>query len=120
MNRNRLDRAWPPLLPQDDSFGAPVLLSSGTDEHVCSHVWVSPTSLSVCRKSSLILGYAPQETLHDVILAFSRDPWVLRHSEVDLHDLVPIGDEAREDEGGLWSGGQGGCCPPCGVQVRFA
>lgn len=57
-----------------------------------------------------------EETLHDVILAFSRDPWVLRHSEVDLHDLVPIGDEAREDEGGLWSGGQGGCCPPCGVQ----
>lgn len=69
---------------------------------------------------SFVLGYASQETLHDVILAFSRDPWVLRHCEVDLHDLVPTGDEAREDEGALWNGRQGSCCPPCGVQVRLA
>ncbi|CAM9296629.1 unnamed protein product, partial [Hapterophycus canaliculatus] len=62
-----------------------------------------------------------EDTLHDVILAFSRDPWILRHSEVTLHDFVPIaegiagaGDPASGSQGGGRAGG--GCCPPCGVQ----
>ncbi|CAM9396371.1 unnamed protein product [Ectocarpus fasciculatus] len=59
-----------------------------------------------------------EETLHDVILAFSRDPWVLRHSEATLHDLVPIGEGAvgADDWAFLSGAGAGGCCPPCGVQ----
>lgn len=62
-----------------------------------------------------------QETLHDVILAFSRDPWVLRHSEATLHDLVPIGEGAvgADDWTFLSGAGAGGYCPPCGVQVGF-
>lgn len=62
-----------------------------------------------------------QETLHDVILAFSRDPWVLRHSEATLHDLVPIGEGAvGADDWAFLSGAvAGGYCPPCGVQVGF-
>ncbi|CAM9775895.1 unnamed protein product [Ectocarpus sp. 12 AP-2014] len=59
-----------------------------------------------------------EETLHDVILAFSRDPWVLRHSETTLHDLVPIGEGAvGADDWAFLSGAEaGGFCPPCGVQ----
>ncbi|CAB1102548.1 unnamed protein product [Ectocarpus sp. CCAP 1310/34] len=59
-----------------------------------------------------------EETLHDVILAFSRDPWVLRHSEATLHDLVPIGEGAvgADDWAFLSGAGAGGYCPPCGVQ----
>ncbi|CAN0300407.1 unnamed protein product [Pylaiella littoralis] len=56
-----------------------------------------------------------EETLHDVILAFSRDPWVLRHSEVTLHEFVPIaeGVAGTSDSAGF---GGGVWCPPCGVQ----
>eukprot|EP00903_Cladosiphon_okamuranus_P008442 g8112.t1 len=60
-----------------------------------------------------------EETLQDVILAFSRDPWVLRHSEVTLHEIVPIAEGMGGDGGDssvFSGGGAGGCCPPCGVQ----
>eukprot|EP00752_Nemacystus_decipiens_P010379 g9249.t1 len=59
-----------------------------------------------------------EETLQDVILAFSRDPWVLRHSEVTLHEFVPIAEGAGgESDSPVYNGGMaGGCCPPCGVQ----
>ncbi|CAM9941532.1 unnamed protein product [Scytosiphon promiscuus] len=64
----------------------------------------------------------PCETLHDVILAFSRDPWILRHSEVTLHDFVPItegvgggtGDSAAPASNGGGGRVSGSCCPPCG------
>eukprot|EP00904_Undaria_pinnatifida_P010053 jgi/Undpi1/6178/HiC_scaffold_20.g08662.m1 len=57
-----------------------------------------------------------EETLHDVILAFSRDPWVLRHSEVSLHEFVPINEGSDGNEAAFFNGGTGVCCPPCGVQ----
>ncbi|CAM9734361.1 unnamed protein product [Ascophyllum nodosum] len=55
-----------------------------------------------------------EDTLHDVIMAFSRDAWILRHSDVILHDLVPIGD--ADVDGEAMALGGGGFCPPCGVQ----
>lgn len=57
-----------------------------------------------------------QDTLRDVILAFSRDPWIRRHSDVVLHDLVPIG-EGGGEASALLGRGVGDFCPPCGVQV---
>ena len=59
--------------------------------------------------------------MQDVILAFSRDPWVLRHSEVTLHEFVPIAEGVgRDSDSPVFNGdGAGGCCPPCGVQVRL-
>lgn len=54
-----------------------------------------------------------------MILAFSRDPWVLRHSEVSLHEFVPISEGVGGSEAAFLNGGTGVCCPPCGVQVRL-
>ncbi|CAM9916426.1 unnamed protein product [Discosporangium mesarthrocarpum] len=51
-----------------------------------------------------------EETLEDVVLAFSRDPWLSRNCDVMVHALVPVPLSEEGVEAGV------AYCPPCGVQ----